>query len=59
MNYIIKRNSFRDLTYFNNKDKKRIYKSYFSVKNKKKENKIKYYQTLNNEKINLKQNNFY
>ena len=46
------------MAYFNNKDKKRIYKSYFSVENKKKENKIKYYQTLNNEKTDLKQKNF-
>ena len=58
MNYVIKRSSLRDLAYFNNKDKKRIYKSYFSVENKKKENKIKYYQTLNNEKTDLKQKNF-
>ena len=57
MNYIFSRNSFRDLAYFNNKDKKRIYKSYFCVENKKKENRNKYCRTLNNEKINLKQKN--
>ena len=53
-NRINDRNSFRDSMYFNKKDKKRIYKSYFSVekhKLKEESSKInnKYFKTLCND----------
>ena len=48
---LFSRNSFRDFLYFNKNDKKRIYKTYFSVnknKNENNKNTVKYFQTLNN-----------
>ena len=53
-NYSSNRNNFRDSLFFNNQEKKRIYKSYFSVENKAKNDKKKYnkknnFNTLNYE----------
>ena len=40
--------------HFNKNDRKRIYRNYFSIDNKRNNIKIKFFNTLNNEKINIR-----